>query len=382
MYSERAILKLVECVYDAAGEPQRWPVFLENLVRALNGVGGTFFTQDLANQRLCASASVGIDSAFQRSYEEHYAAKNVYLMRGKYLLSTGNVYPSELLCPDREALRSEFYNEWIVPQRQRHGLLGVLFREQSLTSMIGAIRGQNARPFDGDDLSLVRTLVPHLQRAVQLHRRVVALEVREKAVSGALNHWSIGVILLDHEGRVLLMNRSAEAVLRKRDGLTAQADGLHAGLPHEAAALRSLIHGAIGTSLGRVSHPGGGVTISRAFAGRPLNVLVTPVVAHKALRAESGAAAIVFIGDPDVREETNEDLLSLFYELSHAEARVAALLVQGKSVKEVSESLQVSLNTARTHLKRIFEKTGTRRQAELMQLILQSPVSLHFKTSN
>ncbi len=261
------------------------------------------------------------------------------------------------------------------------GTLGVLFREQSLTSMIGAIRGQNARPFDGDDLSLVRTLVPHLQRAVQLRRLIISLESKEKAVSDALDRWSMGVILLDHEGRVLLMNRSAEAMVRKKDGLTVQADGLHASLPHETAALRTLIHGAIRTSSGQVSHPGGGVTISRAFAGRPLNLLVTPVVAHTAVPVEVGTAAMVFVGDPEVREETDEDLLSLFYDLSHAEARVASLLVHGKSVKEVSEGLQVSLNTARTHLKRIFEKTGTRRQAELMRLILQSPVSLHLKVS-
>jgi DNA-binding CsgD family transcriptional regulator len=381
MYSERAILKLVECVYEAASDPELWATFLESFGKTLNCKAMTLFVQDSRSQEVNNFATVGVEPCYVRSYAEHYAAKNVYLIRGKNLLFTGNVCPSEILCSDEQALRSEFYNEWILPQKQRYGLVGVLFKERSMTSMIGAIRSERPGPFGEQDLSLVRILMPHLQRAVQLHRRVVALELREKAVNGALNRWSMGVILLDHEGRVLLMNRSAEAVLRKKDGLTAQADGLHAGLPHEAAALRSLIHSAIGTSLGRVSHPGGGVTISRAFAGRPLNVLVTPVVAHKALRAESGAAAIVFIGDPDVREGTNEDLLSLFYELSHAEARVAALLVQGKSVKEVSESLQVSLNTARTHLKRIFEKTGTRRQAELMQLILQSPASLHLKVS-
>jgi DNA-binding CsgD family transcriptional regulator len=207
---------------------------------------------------------------------------------------------------------------------------------------------------------------------------VVALELREKAVSDGLNRWSLGVILLDHDGRVLLMNRSAEAIVRKKNGLTAQSDGLHAGLPHETAALCGLIRGAIQTSLGRVAHPGGGMTISRAFGARPLNVLVTPA-AQKAIRVDVGTAAIVFVGDPEVREETDADLLSLFYGLSPAEAKVAALLVQGKSVKEVSEGLRVSLNTARTHLKRIFEKTGTRRQAELMRLILQSPVSLHLK---
>ena len=123
------------------------------------------------------------------------------------------------------------------------------------------------------------------------------------------------------------------------------------------------------------------MTISRAFGGRPLNVLVTPVVAHKALRIEVGTAAIVFVGDPEAREDTDEELLRMLYGLSDAEARVAALLVRAKSVKEVSEGLQVSLNTVRTHLKRIFEKTGTRRQAELVQLVLQSPVFSRLRAS-
>ena len=127
MYSERAILKLVECVYDVAGNPEHWPAFLESFKRNLNSKAVTFFMQDLRGQGMSTVASVGIEPSYVRSYEEHYAAKNVYLFRRKHLLFTGNVCSSEMLCPDREARRSEFYNEWIEPQNQGHGLMGVLF---------------------------------------------------------------------------------------------------------------------------------------------------------------------------------------------------------------------------------------------------------------
>ena len=66
---------------------------------------------------------------------------------------------------------------------------------------------------------------------------------------------------------------------------------------------------------------------------------------------------------------------SLFFGLSRAESRIASLLVQGKNVNKISEELRFTLNTVRTHLKRVFEKTNTRRQAELVDLILRAVVS-------
>jgi len=55
------------------------------------------------------------------------------------------------------------------------------------------------------------------------------------------------------------------------------------------------------------------------------------------------------------------------------------LVIEGKSLPEVSNELKISLNTAKTHLRRIFDKTGTRRQGELIRLALQSPAAILMK---
>ena len=379
MHSEVAISELIGLIYDAAGDAARWPAFLEKFGQVVNAPANNIFVQDLHSHGFNLAADDGMDASYQRAYADYYKAKNVYLIRGNHLLRTGKIYPSQILCPDTVALRSEFYNDWIAPQKQRHGMLGVIYRRRSLASMIGAIRLRGASPFGEEEVSLLEILMPHLQRAVTLRRRIADLEKQKTAATDALDRWSLGVILLDAQGRVLLMNCRAEEIVRQRDGLTVEPEGLRAGLADQTAMLRRLIRGAIQTICGNragIHTPGGALAISRPSLKRPLNILVTPMTRNPHLFMQAGAAAIVFVSDPEATEEADDDALRRLFGLSRAEANVASLLMQGKEVKQVSEELHVSLATTRTHLRSIFDKTGTRRQAELIHLVLQSPVSL------
>lgn len=113
-----------------------------------------------------------------------------------------------------------------------------------------------------------------------------------------------------------------------------------------------------------------------SFGPRAFNVLVTPLFSPNGLPAPQGAVAAVFVSNPETQEETNEDLLPHLYGLTPAESALAGRLVSGEDLSGAADVLGVSMNTARTHLKRIFQKTGTRRQAELVRLLLQSPVQV------
>src|SRR5207249_3571354 len=107
--------------------------------------------------------------------------------------------------------------------------------------------------------------------------------------------WWLGVILLDCEGRILLVNRGAEAILNERDGLSIDRGELWTAQANKTAVLRNLIHGAIRTSLGRDRDPGGALTLTRPTGKRPLQVLVTPACTNRSLFPEPGAAAAVFV---------------------------------------------------------------------------------------
>ena len=287
-----------------------------------------------------------MDPAYYRSYIEYYGTKNIYLMQGAPLFRPGRVCREAKICSDEEATKTEFWNDWIRPQKMQDAIFASVLREKSHAAMLNRVRHRRVGPFAEEDVQLVRILMPHLKRALQLHLRIAELEGQRRASTEALSRWSRGVILVDHNGYMLLMNRSAEVILSQKDGLNIDAEGLHASHPRETAALRKLIHGAIQASSGHglSFQPGDALALSRPSLKRPLNVLVTPVCPHDGLIAAKGTAAIVFVSDPETREETDVDVLLRFHGFSKAEAKVASLLVHGNNVREVSDKLHVTLN--------------------------------------
>jgi DNA-binding CsgD family transcriptional regulator len=87
-------------------------------------------------------------------------------------------------------------------------------------------------------------------------------------------------------------------------------------------------------------------------------------------------SAALFVSDPERRPGTVDELLCRQYGLTPAEARIACLLTQGRSVSACAAELSISLNTARTHLKRVYSKTSTHGQSDLVSLLLSSPAPL------
>jgi DNA-binding CsgD family transcriptional regulator/PAS domain-containing protein len=377
MHSERNINELIPLIYDAAGNQDLWPNFLSKFAELLRSEVGTIYAQDLHNQQGRVAAVIGIDAAHQRSYEEYYAAKNIFFIRGKHLLVSGAVCTSDMMCPDRaNLLKSEFYNDFMAPLGMYEGLNGVICKDRNWTGMIGLIRLKHKAGFNDRDVRAFSVLMPHLQRAFQLQRRLSRLEAQQMAAGEALNRWSMGVILIDQQGKVLLMNRSAESILNQRDGLSIAHGELRAASASETIALRDAMLDAIQLCVGRFANPRGTIKIGRPSQKRSLHIFVTPATTNIAPFAGMGAAAVMFMHDPEATESSDQDLLRQFYGLTATEAATAALLTQGKDVKEIADELHVSRETPRMHIKHIFEKTGTCRQAELVNLLMRGLAAL------
>lgn len=113
--------------------------------------------------------------------------------------------------------------------------------------------------------------------------------------------------------------------------------------------------------------------ISRRQPQRPLQVTVTPVRFGGPARLDCLAAALVFISDPEVAPRSRQGVLRSLFGLSPTEARITGLLASGAELATIAAQLRMTLGTARFHLKAIFRKTGTSRQADLVRLVLRLP---------
>jgi len=342
------VLELARLAYDAATDPSRWSIFLEELAGALQGIVPALTVADRRTDVASLYVSPGLSRACDRAYHEHFIHRDPRRPRIKSV-AAGGVFVGQALLDDAELLRSEFYNDFLRPNGFFHVAGGIPFKDRDRIAVLRVIRPRRARPFDADDLDLLRALMPHLRTALRIHRQFAAANDRLEATAEILDRFPTGVILLDRAGRVLATNRSAAAILSRADGLTVVRRGLLAASQRDTDALHRVI--------GEVTSPrahgtpaaaGGSMRLARPSMRRALNVLVTPRNSAVLTDIEGRAAAVVFVSDPEERIEVPVDALCRHLGLTQAEAALVLALAQGKSLEAAAEERSISVLTART----------------------------------
>ncbi len=186
----------------------------------------------------------------------------------------------------------------------------------------------------------------------------------------ALDHIATAVIVVDGEGHVLHMNQAGSALVAEKDGLTVDANLVCRGaMPDESQTLLATIRRQ--ATPGHKDDPVTAVSLSRPSMRHPLLVIAAPLGAEP--NADGQASVALFVADPDRPPALDAEVIGRLYGLTGAESRLACVLATGRDLGDAAEALHITQESARTYLKRIFAKTNTRRQADLVRLILASP---------
>jgi DNA-binding CsgD family transcriptional regulator len=364
MPHEKAKRELLRLTYECAADPRHWPLLLEEFAKTFKAESAALVVQDLKDSRGSVVENWGVEPLWQSRYAEHYAATNVWTQRAEHLLQPGVPLASERLITDSEMVKTEFYNDFLRPQNSFYGFGGALLREDSVSSFITALRSKKAGPYRAPELLLLAQLMPHLRSALRLRQRIAGLEQQVSQLSSALDHLAQGMIIASQKAQVIFMNRRAETIIREKDGLWLAPDGLCASRAVETGQLRE--------SIARVAtvqnHPGSILSLDRAGKG-PLKLLIAPLLPSLGHFVRK-PAALIWIAFPEPVAVTSPALLERLFQFTRAEARLAAALLEGKSLQEFSAEAGVTLHTAKTHLKNLFTKTGVSRQAGLVRLVL------------
>ena len=371
--SESLVLGLVGRIYDAAANPELWRLFLEEFADAIRGGSTQILFYDIAHSQGNLTATVRLDPWFKGRYDEYYGGLDCWGTHGRHLMTSGNVVTGQMLCPDSILDASEFYHDFLRPIDAFHQFCGFIDKSETAVSLISTLRPQRAGPFGDDAVQLLRLLMPHLQRAIQLHQKIAGLQAKATSAADGLDYLPIGFLAVDSKGKVLVMNRRAEEILRLNDGLTLCAGGLAARRRDETTRLRAHIQRAMLTGSKRGLDPGGAMVVSRPSLRRPFQILVTPLPRAGSLLWPEQCAAGIFVADPEHHAAPSEEVLRQFFHLTPAEARLAGALMQGRSLDDAADDFDLSRNTVRSQLRSIFDKTATKRQGDLIRLLHSGP---------
>ncbi len=365
-----SVLRVVELIYAAACEPALWPQALGHLSDLAGATGTSLAAFDLGSSTAQIHVGIGIVGPnFQREYPT-FSASDPLLLRARErgAFRTGFVGLGSDMISHQELERTSFYQDFGKRHGYGLGMSGIMVADAARAATVSLCEHPKHR-FDARHVKLMRVLLPHFQRAWQVHRRLVGADGHRSSMRDTLNHIAAGTILVGPGGSVLFANDSARAVLRAQDGLHVDRGSLRAAKATDTAALRSLISGALETGGAGGLHAGGVLRLPRPSGRQPLTVIVSPLPPTDAFDDPVGRA-IVFVTAPDEKPEPDEAILRRAFGLTAAEAGVACLLLQDKTVAEISHALGVTTNTVRFHLKQLFAKVGVRRQSELVRALL------------
>lgn len=244
----------------------------------------------------------------------------------------------------------------------RHLLVAGGIEEGDKLPFISVGRTAEQQSFGSSDTGLLETLLPHLQRAIQLADMVDQLKARVKASATVLDLITVGVVIFDEHGERALANEAARKIFDCDAKILRQLSG-------EAAKMRDASRPANGKSPeARILH------LPAQGGAHPLFAIIWDLPDDGHDRRHN----VAFIVDPAQEHNIRIDqgALQRLYGLTSTEARVAALLAKGNSVAEIADFLGNTAYTIRTHLRHIFDKTGTARQVDLVHLLLRSLVAL------
>lgn len=362
--------------YDASLDPTRWPHALLSLGECMKAEAVGLLVHDFEDGSGRFERAVGITADAQANYRRSYARGNPWLRSDAPFRGSAAVVRGSDIAGSDVLKASPFHRNWLRPTGLHHHMFAVIGRQASTITFLVLARRDGKADFADDAKRELQILLPTLSRALGAGVGIRQLRALERAVLHAIDALPMGVVVLDRNGGVIEANPFARRLIEIGEGLTV-IDG---GLGTESGSRRIRLRDLISRSEDRGNRPSGEdvalLPVQRPSSQRPLTMMLVPLEMESSGANGRTPAALLFIGDPERPAHFDQTRIARLYGLSRAESRVAALLASGYRLEQVAESLDIAYETVRKHLKQIFGKTGTYRQAELVRMLVTGPAGL------
>lgn len=360
--------ELIASIYDCVLSAEKWPATLSAIGTELGYASSMISVHSADNTIMNLHAHFGIDQAWLEAMPS-YGAEAMQLWGGPQKIPD---FPLEepivqsQVTPRSQWVQNAYYRDIGAP-RNFHDVVMISLVRDSRTIGVIAFGRLTERGDIGDvELDVLRLLAPHLRRAVIIGGMLKQDAATASMFSDILENVQAGIVLVDDDCGIVHVNDAGQSMLAKgdpihvRDGRVTTANAL------TSVVLRDAVDQAARQEIALEQRS---IDIPARFADGSPTVLQVMPLRRRASRsgiAQTTVAAIFVATAADPPRLAN--VLALLHRLTPAETRVFELIVDGKAPADISEILGVSVATVKTHLARVFDKTGCSRQAELVAM--------------
>ena len=366
---------LIAAIYDTIIDSSGWEAAIKGIVAATSSTSGALIIHK--TDAVHFTALCNIDPFYADSYAQVYA-KISPLASEAATIAPGEVRAGTRITQSDSFRASAFYNEFARPQEWADVVRIGLLRAAGAAGRLVLHRSPKAIWVEPAEWQLLEMLAPHLKRAAAVHEHLSRARGAATSIGEADEAVGFAVFLLAKDCRVLFANAKAEDLVRRGTALRYERGRLAATTAPLSERLHALVRE--GTRPARARGGAGGTLELRLGEARP------PLIAHiiplmpkrvaEIFDIERPAAA-VFVVDPTVALCNQIRSFADRFGLTAGEIRVLKEIIGGSGLPAAAARLKITPATVRTHTYRIFEKTGTSRQAELTRKFFEGNLSAH-----
>ena len=368
-----ACARLIPDVYEAALGRHSVTQVLRDFAR-ICGTERAAIISALPSGRKTIALGADVDAGMIESYNSEFHRLDIIVPQAgaRPVVFIPGTSAAAAIYPGYE--QSDLYNAWARP----HGAHQIAFATGDApggakASLLLVAEASDRRFGRAGQLTALGLVAPHVLQMLRLADGLRAVRSAEASFLAMIEAAASGVLLLDEGGRVVHATARARDILDRADGLRLSARGLSAAAPAVQRRIEAMIAGVLGRGAGGL---GGAVAVPRPSGSAPYLLRAAPLPRRREddeIRALLGPgrsrAAMLTLADPACAPRPERGALRQAFGLTPAEAEVALRILDGASPRRIAAETGVGVATVRSHLLRVFEKTGVHRQVDLLRLL-------------
>ncbi len=363
-------------IYDCVLDPDGWIGVLDRITQTTDAAYTTIALASTNDSHGRFAAHSAWDAEQMRVLQVDYGFDDIPGLKPAVIGDIDTPLTTLSCLSEPELRATRFYQEWAGPQGLREGCMVKFVDTTDRIGLLGTSIYANRDVISAEEQHFLTLLSPHLRRAALIGDLLDQTRVMEHFYRQTLNALSTPIVLTDADGGILHANDSAERMLSANAPIQSRGGVLQPRNPAMAGALLTAISAAANADV-TLGARGIGLPISGA-GETPAVAYVLPLTAGTARAAFRPARAAVFVSTTIATTPIPEAVLITLFDLTPAEARVLLKIGSGAGASATALSLGIGENTLKTHLNRIYAKTGTSRQPDLVKLIadIGAPLSV------
>jgi DNA-binding CsgD family transcriptional regulator len=346
-------------IYDCAANPDLWPETLNRMRDKMNCAYvmtsfGDFSNVDRDNHPIFNLKSSTWDQSWFKKLEQFlHTIPHVDVL---YRSGIDHPWIQSDFITQEEVQKTEFYKQWVKPQKLLD-CLNILFMDrQLLRGVISFTTPEGGRLFGEKERAFANFISPHMRRAIAINSMVDKGNLALSLLRKVLDSLAVAVCIVGTGGRLVFANARAEAVLssgtmlRKVNGKLATARNDITGTALDDAIERG-IKGDTAVGISGIGVPLVSLDGERAAA------YVLPIRGDD-IRSQMGEGhAVVFIAQRGEQQPMAVEILRTLFDLTPMEAKVAYATSLGENPEAIATANGIATETVRSHLKKIYLKT-------------------------